>query len=500
MRTYLEIGTGDFDTLSDRFADRSNWRGVSIEAVPERLDRLTKRDGNAYFNAVCSVDSVGESEFHYIPLDVIAVNQLPFLARGEGSISVEDSQLLRDHRGLIRSILVPRMTTSSILAHEIFVDPMTGRRRIDLLKLDARPRNIELLDSILSQSRPTNIVFATDGVPQEDLLDTEFSLVRLGYEYRGRDGRFIRYARPSVVLVGNMKWSTGSIAKDLALLQGAWDIDCLGWDVYPRDLDLLLSEYDAVAAFTLPVPLVWPPLERGGLLCCGPVEIDWAKHGHPFADHPRVKSPFGFLGRCLGAVSRELYGMLTREQHSKRVFYTPASARMSRFVRRTPRPIATLGWIGTPDSARTFGVDAKRFSMFEAIASKTGLRTLVSHQNYSYDTMQQFYDQIDLLVCTSLSEGGPLGPFEAIACGVPVISTDVGLVKEVDSVPKFMDVDEGVALIERFRADDRFLATCRDRQYEQLERQFSMERLLPLWERFFEACRVATPGTLVIPG
>lgn len=500
MRTYLEIGTADFDTLSDRFAGRSNWRGVSVEAVPERFDRLRKHDGNVYLNAACSVDATGPADFHYIPLDAVASNQLPFLARGEGSISIEESPFLREHRDVVRTASVPQTRVTDIIGHGLFTDPITGRRRIDLLKLDAHPLNLELLGAILSEVHPTNIVFTTDRVPHERLLETEFMLMKLGYEYRGRQGHFIRYARPSVVLVGNMKWSTGSIAKDLAMLRGAWDVDCLGWDVYPRDLDLLLSEYDAVAAFTLPVPLVWPPLDKGGLLCCGPVEIDWAKNGHPFADHPRVKAPFGFLGRCIGAVSRELYGKLTREQHSKRVFYTPASARMGRFRRGEPRPIATLGWIGMPDSARTFGVDAKRYSMFEAMAAKTGLRTHVSHQNYSYDTMQRFYDQIDLLVCTSLSEGGPLGPFEAIACGVPVISTDVGLVSEVDSIPKFTDAADGSALIDRLRNDDALLASCRERQYEQLEQRFSMERLLPLWERFFEACRVANPSTLLIPG
>lgn len=44
--------------------------------------------------------------------------------------------------------------------------------------------------------------------------------------------------------------------------------------------------------------------------------------------------------------------------------------------------------------------------------------------------MKDFYAQIDCYVCASLHEGTPNPILEAMACGVPVISTDVGLVPE----------------------------------------------------------------------
>jgi len=42
----------------------------------------------------------------------------------------------------------------------------------------------------------------------------------------------------------------------------------------------------------------------------------------------------------------------------------------------------------------------------------------------------EWYRSLDLFVCTSIAEGGPLPPFEAAACGVPVLTTDVGSVKD----------------------------------------------------------------------
>ena len=45
--------------------------------------------------------------------------------------------------------------------------------------------------------------------------------------------------------------------------------------------------------------------------------------------------------------------------------------------------------------------------------------------------MPEYYNGIDIYVCTSRTEGTPNTVLEAMACGVPVISTDVGIVPEV---------------------------------------------------------------------
>lgn len=48
-----------------------------------------------------------------------------------------------------------------------------------------------------------------------------------------------------------------------------------------------------------------------------------------------------------------------------------------------------------------------------------------------HDDMAEYYKKIDVYVCASINEGTPNPVLEAMACGVPVISTDVGIVKEV---------------------------------------------------------------------
>ncbi|MCR5145827.1 MAG: glycosyltransferase [Clostridia bacterium] len=48
-----------------------------------------------------------------------------------------------------------------------------------------------------------------------------------------------------------------------------------------------------------------------------------------------------------------------------------------------------------------------------------------------HDEMPNYYKKIDLYICASLNEGTPNPVLESMACGIPVISTDVGIVSEV---------------------------------------------------------------------
>lgn len=65
----------------------------------------------------------------------------------------------------------------------------------------------------------------------------------------------------------------------------------------------------------------------------------------------------------------------------------------------------------------------------------------------------EFYQNLDLFICASKKEGGPIPIMEAIKCGVPIISTDVGNREEwedyvhiVDGLPQMgLIVDKYIA-------------------------------------------------------
>jgi len=65
-----------------------------------------------------------------------------------------------------------------------------------------------------------------------------------------------------------------------------------------------------------------------------------------------------------------------------------------------------------------------------------GMGWPVPTQRVNYDALEQFYQALDLYVCTSIIEGVPYPPLEALACGVPVvIPRGVGLLDDLPDLP-----------------------------------------------------------------
>lgn len=59
------------------------------------------------------------------------------------------------------------------------------------------------------------------------------------------------------------------------------------------------------------------------------------------------------------------------------------------------------------------------------------LNTRTVHRAMPTDQMVDWYRSLDVFLCTSVSEGTPMPVLEAMACGIPVVSTSVGDVPDV---------------------------------------------------------------------
>jgi len=65
----------------------------------------------------------------------------------------------------------------------------------------------------------------------------------------------------------------------------------------------------------------------------------------------------------------------------------------------------------------------------------TGRGWPVPTTEYRWKDLPKFYQKIDAYLCTSLYEGGPLGPLEALSCGTPVvIPIGVGAMDELPDI------------------------------------------------------------------
>ncbi|WP_254763811.1 glycosyltransferase [Natrinema marinum] len=225
---------------------------------------------------------------------------------------------------------------------------------------------------------------------------------------------------------------------------------------YPRVLEHVLSnEYDLVHGhYGLVAPFVLAQPTRPTVLSLWGTDLmsdmDWlrriSRYGARFADATVVPSP---------AMSREL-----DVDHVE----IPFGVDTTRF-RPIPRAEARerVGW--DPDARiALFPYDRSRsvkdFPRAERVVDRADadleLRTI---DDVPYEEMPYYMNASDVLLVTSRRESGPMVVKEAAACNVPIVSTDVGFVREtiatVDDCVVGTSDDDLAAGLERVLEGDR---------------------------------------------
>ena len=135
-----------------------------------------------------------------------------------------------------------------------------------------------------------------------------------------------------------------------------------------------------------------------------------------------------------GYISQEIGGLLD----PKNGFYTPNGVeRVIFFPSEYPEfnQELRLMWVGNPGRAH-HGENKAFFHLVKPVIeeySDRGVKLLVAthEQKIDHSEMGKFYRANHVLICASLFEGGPLPVIESLACGRPVVSTNVGIVPEV---------------------------------------------------------------------
>ncbi len=116
-------------------------------------------------------------------------------------------------------------------------------------------------------------------------------------------------------------------------------------------------------------------------------------------------------------------------------------------------PIQKIGIVGGSErSTKTEYSTVKGFDMFDEICRQLGIEGVHLHSKPLEDG-PKMYDGIDLLICCSEFEAGPLGIFEAASCGIPVLCRPVGNAKEISGICTFKTIDDAVKLIRLWNSD-----------------------------------------------
>jgi len=161
----------------------------------------------------------------------------------------------------------------------------------------------------------------------------------------------------------------------------------------------------------------------------------------------------------------------------------------------------TIGWVGNSAwGKQSTGYDIKGYQrLFVPMINELSARGLAvatkvadpQIKRIAFQDMPNFYRQLDVFVCTSAMEGTPNPVLEAMACGIPVVSTDVGIVPEafgplqrnfIVAAPDTASFSDAVAQILGDPELARALGTENRQQAMQWSWQHKSQEWWPFWQ------------------
>lgn len=202
------------------------------------------------------------------------------------------------------------------------------------------------------------------------------------------------------------------------------------------------------------------------------------------------------------AVCKSLYRVF--KKYHPHVFYTPygVNTKLFRpFKNRKYGKMPVLGWAGDPTRhgqiAKHGTIKGFHDFIWPAFRKIKGAKLLCAigglykkRQLKRYE-MPGFYNKLDAEICMSLSEGCNLPLMEAMACGVPCITTNVGQVPElikngINGRIIKRSQNALIAAVEELKQDREKFKEMGKQARKTIENQWSWEHNIRYWKEFFE--------------
>lgn len=197
--------------------------------------------------------------------------------------------------------------------------------------------------------------------------------------------------------------------------------------IMPERMHLFLNKYDYIvttpwAGITVVHKQMYIPLNKIVAMAHGELDITAAFRDGATDDH------YNELGGYI-AVSDKIRDFSKTKGITRVPEILGVGVFSDLYKKEISKEIKTIGYVGCFHRIEE-NVDIKRGYIAERIANINNL--YFKHVNdINFLTVEQMYQDIDILIFCSLTEGNPYSAIEAFASGVPVIGTDVGIFKKL---------------------------------------------------------------------
>jgi hypothetical protein len=223
-------------------------------------------------------------------------------------------------------------------------------------------------------------------------------------------------------------WVFGKLFNELVkYLYPEYDCDILDWGkIQPReDTDRMQQKYDLF--FSTPVGCFFLHDTYGiPLTRC---------YGHAHSDFDVVDAvrrfPLDYFNQLCGyaVVSRPLVGISFSHGVPRIPDILPVGVTCTNYRRPPATQIKKLGYFGRM-SRQDNKFDIKRGYLAQRVAEQAKL-TLWHREGVHFIVADRLYHEVDIVIFCSLVEGNPYVALEAMAAGLPVLGTDVGIFSEL---------------------------------------------------------------------
>jgi hypothetical protein len=133
------------------------------------------------------------------------------------------------------------------------------------------------------------------------------------------------------------------------------------------------------------------------------------------------------------------------------------------FPFKTIDSIKKIGFIG--DNPKDDWKLIKRPEMFKEICKQTNIEpVIIKGREHGFE----MYEDIDAVICTSTVEGLPTAFAEVVACKIPFISTNVGIIRDYNNVKTFETIDQAIKIINELNQDPKNIEKYVDTLYNDL--------------------------------